>query len=761
MKRTLLFAAVVSIVAACTIKIEECPVEGFKAPDITAIYDNPGSTKTSLETDSEGVGTIYWNPSDEINVFYGITSTHYVSTNTADVTTAVFTTTDIIGSNENAPTNRWGLYPYNASATCDGTNVTTTLPSSQKGVASSFDDDLFITLAHSQTNEFRFFNVCGGIKFSLSRSDIKRITFKGNKDEDLAGQVKLTMDSEGKPCVSEVLAGEKTLTLTPKDGTCFNAGTYYYIVALPGDMTGGFMMTFETDSQIGTFEYTDKAVEIKRSVFGKKDNIDASAEFKDKYVDLGLSVKWATCNLGASKPEEYGGYYQWAGTEDVSDKSIYLNWENCPYHTGSSWDSGWTKYNTQSSYGTVDNKTTLEASDDAAAVNLGGTWRMPTEAEWRELIYNCTWTWTTLNGIEGEMFTSKKNGNSIFLPAAGIRSRDELHDFGSYGLYWSSSLYTDSPSSAYSVGFNSGGVYRNTFDRYCGPSVRPVYDNRPDVTGVSLNLSSMNLSVGETGTLSAVVTPAEANPDVIWTSSDESIATVSATGVVTAIAKGVATITATTVSGGYTASCNVNVEDIVEDTIEGAVDLGLSVKWAECNLGASKPEEYGGYYQWAGTKDVSDKSIWLDWDNCPYHTGSDEYSGWTKYCTNSSYGTVDNKTRLEASDDAATVNIGEKWRMPTDAEWTELIDNCTWTWTTLNGVNGYMVTSKKNGNSIFLPAAGFRQWSSLDLVGSDSLYWSSSLYTSVSPYCVFFHSGTVHSSNYNRCSGLSVRPVTE
>ena len=168
MKRTLLFAAVVSIVAACTIKIEECPVEGFKAPDITATYDNAGSTKTVLVTDAEGVGTIYWNPSDEINVFYGSTSTHYVSTNTADATTAVFTTTDIIGSNENAPTNRWGLYPYNASATCDGTNVTTTLPSSQKGVASSFDDDLYITLAHSQTNEFRFFNVCGGIKFSLS-----------------------------------------------------------------------------------------------------------------------------------------------------------------------------------------------------------------------------------------------------------------------------------------------------------------------------------------------------------------------------------------------------------------------------------------------------------------------------------------------------------------------------------------------------------------------------------------------------------------
>ena len=84
----------------------------------------------------------------------------------------------------------------------------------------------------------------------------------------------------------------------------------------------------------------------------------------------------------------------------------------------------------------------------------------------------------------------------------------------------------------------------------------------------------------------------------------------------------------------------------------------LSVKWANANLGASSPGDYGGYYQWAGTEDVSDTSIILKWNNCPYHIGYDEYSGWTKYNTDSDYGTVDNKTTLEASDDAATVNLG-------------------------------------------------------------------------------------------------------
>ena len=105
---------------------------------------------------------------------------------------------------------------------------------------------------------------------------------------------------------------------------------------------------------------------------------------------------------------------------------------------------------------------------------------------------------------------------------------------------------------------------------------------------------------------------------------------------------------------------------------QSLVDLGLSVKWASCNLGASKPSEYGGYYQWAGTEDVSDLSICLDWNNCPYHTGSEQRLGWTKYNTKWSYGTVDNKTVLESMDDAASVALGEKWRMPTIEEWEEL-----------------------------------------------------------------------------------------
>ena len=195
-------------------------------------------------------------------------------------------------------------------------------------------------------------------------------------------------------------------------------------------------------------------------------------------VDLGLSVKWASFNLGASKPTEYGGYYQWAGTEDVSDLSIYLDLSNCPYHTSSDARNGWTKYNTESSYGTVDHKGSLESMDDAASVVLGGKWRMPTYAEWKELTNssNCSWTWTTIDGVEGYKVQSKKSGytdNWIFLPAAGLRSSGYLYHVG-FGYYWSSTLDTGSPESAYRIDLLSSYVSKGHAYRYYGMSIRPV-----------------------------------------------------------------------------------------------------------------------------------------------------------------------------------------------------------------------------------------------------------------------------------------------
>lgn len=154
------------------------------------------------------------------------------------------------------------------------------------------------------------------------------------------------------------------------------------------------------------------------------------------------------------------------------------------------------------------------------------------------------------------------------------------------------------------------------------------------------------------------------------------------------------------------------------------------------------------------------------WATYKYSNGDDYNNKFTKYCTDASDGYndfIDNKTVLEPEDDAATVNWGEGWRMPTDAEWTELREQCTWTWTTQNGINGYQVTSKTNSNSIFLPAAGFRNGTSLYLLGTRGYYRSSSLLENYSDnvWIVTFNHEEVYRHSNNRNNGLSARPVQD
>ena len=190
------------------------------------------------------------------------------------------------------------------------------------------------------------------------------------------------------------------------------------------------------------------------------------------------------------------------------------------------------------------------------------------------------------------------------------------------------------------------------------------------------------------------------------------------------------------------------------------VDLGLpsGLKWATCNVGASAPEEAGDYLVWG---EVESK-VYYDWSTYKYGT---DYYEMTKYCDNSDYGKdgfVDNKTILDAEDDAATVNWGGAWRMPTYDELNELRTECTWTWTTQNGVNGYKVVSP-NGYSIFLPAVGYKYGDELLTAGTGGYYWSSSLYTDGSnrAYYVYFGLDNVYWDGGIRSSGLTVRPVCE
>ena len=199
-----------------------------------------------------------------------------------------------------------------------------------------------------------------------------------------------------------------------------------------------------------------------------ENNNDPKNDTKEA-VDLGLSVKWATCNVGATSPEKYGNYYAWG---EIAPKSVYT-WEFYKYTSGK-YNTTLTKYNNSKTYGaTVDSLTTLEASDDASTQNWGGSWRMPTSAEWEELIEKCTCTWTTKNGVKG-CEVKASNGNAIFLPAAGYRYMGNLKSVGKDGYYLSSSLYTDDPNCIWCVFFYSYGVSEFDTYRYLGLSIRPI-----------------------------------------------------------------------------------------------------------------------------------------------------------------------------------------------------------------------------------------------------------------------------------------------
>ena len=203
-----------------------------------------------------------------------------------------------------------------------------------------------------------------------------------------------------------------------------------------------------------------------------------------EYVDLGLpsGLKWAKCNLGASKPSDYGDYYAWGET---APKKIY-NWVTYKWmKAGQSDEKYITKYTIADGqteaiwYDSArkfigDNKTVLDAADDAATQQLGSPWRMPTKVDIKELKDNCIWTRIEQDGVSGYQVEGP-NGNVIFLPAAGARKGSELQSAGTYGNYWSSSLDTAYSYLARYLSFDSGAHDWVSYQyRYYGYSVRPV-----------------------------------------------------------------------------------------------------------------------------------------------------------------------------------------------------------------------------------------------------------------------------------------------
>lgn len=390
------------------------------------------------------------------------------------------------------------VYPFQRQTRVSENEViTVSIPAEQSYAQNSFGlgDNTMVSVS---TGNLLYYKNIGGylmLKLYGQGVSVSSITLKGNNGEKLAGDATVTMPLNGVPTVvmASDATDEKTIFCdspvalgdTPEESTQF------WFVVPPVTFSKGFTITVN-DLSGGAFEKsTDKTIAVERNNLSKMSPIEVVHVLEA--VDLGLpsGLKWASFNLGASKPEEYGDYFAWGETEPYYSSLDPLIWKTGK-EEGYSWASyKWCmgSYDTLTKYcnrsvlaynGFTDDKTVLDPEDDAAYVNLGGIWRMPTDAEWEELIDNCTCEWTPMNGVNGMKVTSNKPGYTdkyIFLPAAGHRNKSYLNAAGRDGYYWSSALNNAAnPHKAGSLFFNLsevGGVIR---DRYLGFPVRPVYE---------------------------------------------------------------------------------------------------------------------------------------------------------------------------------------------------------------------------------------------------------------------------------------------
>ena len=426
-------------------------------------------------------------------------------------------------------------------------------------VCAAFSDDI-------ENPELKFHNATPVFTFT-SVAAVNKVVFHGNNEEIITGgsngELKISY-SIGTITTEASSSGGKSVMIA----TNGEASDFYFAV-LPVSFDSGITVDCYDADNVLLFS---KKAGCPISTVSSNGNVkvlnlgnaqDWITSAPPTAIDLGLSVKWASFNVGATQPEEYGDYFAWGET---APKNEY-KWAT--YQFGSSKNGPFSKYVIDNTYGSVDHKTVLDLADDAAHTAWGDEWRMPTKEEVAELMNssNCTWTWTTKNGVSGYKVTSRKSGytaNSIFLPANGMKSGASLSDGGTVGNYWTSSISSGYPYYAISPFFDLAKKSSDNCYRYFGLGVRPVLGAVVPVSSITIP-ETLTLIIGASGSLSATILPANATyKSLTWTSSDESIATVDASGKVTSVAPGTATITAYSADGGITATCVVSSNQLTE-----------------------------------------------------------------------------------------------------------------------------------------------------------------------------------------------------
>ena len=796
---------------------------------VTASFEGHDAlTKTAVE---DGGTQVFWEPSDEIKVFFKGSGGRFISQNTERAAVAEFsgTVSVIVGLNEGATGSNqlWGLYPYRQDACFDGSSVTTTLPADQTGRAGSFARNTHITLACSNSYDLSFYNVTGGLRFSLTQEGIKKVTFEANGGEAIAGTFKMAFE-DGVPVVQEVTEELSLITLTAPSGSTFETDKWYYIEAIPGTLADGYTMMFYKENEEGKLKSTSP-VTFKRGKYGSLSEADEGVAFNasqlpnsnEAIIFADPIAKYACVDKFDTNGDGEVSYAEAAAVTSL--KGLFTDWntvtsfDEIRYFTNVTSTEGVFTGLAKLTHITIpDNITTLGSFQNCSALE---TVTLPESLTSLPLsCFSCCYSLKSVNlpvgitVIPNGAFSSCTSLTGIVLPL-GLQTIDESAFnncpslasivFPSTIASIGSSAFTDC-SALVSVVLPSGvSVGSNAF--YGCSSLTSVVLPE-DMVSIPCNCFSWCSKLATITWPKALSTIEDcAFYGCSFEDNDYTLQLPASVKTIRSWAFGYLhhlilpstspiTIDPFSFKNGYTYTLlyvPANMVDMykvrtnwsnyadrirpIEDypavpTMGGkigeAVDLGLSVKWASWNVGASVPEEYGEYFAWGEAVKTWKNSY--SWSTYKWCNGDDKKV--IKYCSIDQDGYWDGSGKpdgmvvLLLEDDAAYVNWGGGWRMPTDMEWAELLNNCTWEWATLNGVCGKLVTSNSNGNSIFLPAAGCRLnntrlWDERFY----GYYWSSTLNTGypLSACNVFFDSGDVSRHEDSRSKGFSVRPVTE
>lgn len=243
---------------------------------IYASAEERPSTRNAIDNETLNLS---WTSGDAINVFFGTASSSRFVTEESGPVAKFKGSIDVItggGEGLDDDTSLWGIYPYNAANSCDGANVTLTLPAVQQPAENTFAPGVWPTVARSKNFYMSFHNVCGAFRFTVYHDNIKKVTLSGNKDEELAGRAKVSFVTE--PLVEEISFGEKTITMSAPDGECFKPGVNYYLVVFPTTFSNGMTLTFYTEDSYAAYVYS-KSYALNRGIVSRFSERDKDLTF--------------------------------------------------------------------------------------------------------------------------------------------------------------------------------------------------------------------------------------------------------------------------------------------------------------------------------------------------------------------------------------------------------------------------------------------------------------------------------------------------